>query len=360
LVFNIFDIFIKLKKLKNKKRLNKNDYNLICLILNSIFISKLEKSISEYKNLNKLYLELLEIERSRINALIYRRLFKINQLVNLKKYNNNLNFEIVKINNLCNTNLIYNKFIQIKNTYKNKLIRQKFINIIEKKNCIDKKISERVIQYEYLYILKIKNKINIYKIMLYYFLSIHNKFNIINNFARLTLFNLLSKILFLDKVYKTKIEKSKIPISVMFYRKKLFFNVEIRRRILRKFYKILSSYKSEILNYSSIKDLQIKIKNTIEKTTKYSKDNEFNISRLLNLKNTENYIKNKNIKIRSMRRLKSYKDKTRFIVSKFWYNLTLKNKHTINSYLKSPFKHKLKKKKIIINIIHKKNDINKN
>ena len=91
--FSIFDIYIKLKKIKNKINLNQNDLHFIRFVLNNISIVKINKVVGVYKDLIKIYRDLENIERNRIGALCLRRKYKINQLVNLKKFYNNIFFE---------------------------------------------------------------------------------------------------------------------------------------------------------------------------------------------------------------------------------------------------------------------------
>jgi hypothetical protein len=219
--FKKSDIVFFLKKPNDDK--NKQiriSYN---VTLNNYLIKKILKL---YKlKLNRIRDE-ITVEKTRFQALILRRYKLIKMLNNIKNL-----FLLENTFKLYNYNSLNSNIGNIKNNFKLKLLKKKFIQVFLNINKINKSIKNRSFLLKSVILKIILEKIKYLEIILYLIKDSNYFHNSKDN-------STLTKLLFLRLIHLNYIKNSFEISNILnnFKLKRIFNNLEYRRRLIRKYY----------------------------------------------------------------------------------------------------------------------------
>jgi len=273
-----------------------------------------DKITAIYTKEANIYRDNIESAKYRILALMFRKKSKIENLIELKKTYTKIGF---LIDQKSHTSDKFNTVILVKNSYMKILLRKKFINILKKVNYVDKEILKRLHVLKLLRIDFLKLKINYISIYLYSTIKVN--FNLKKKYLKKLVVLLYLKLLYLKYLYSVEINNH--TFNLITNKVQLFNNIEIKRRILRKFYTTINSYSNVNINIQNILDIIIKSEKNINNVSFFlkkklnTKNNDFNI--FLKFKDIFSYRENLEFKYKLLKRYKKINIKLNSMSSKF-------------------------------------------
>lgn len=300
--------------------------------LKNIYLTSLglytERAILHHKKSLKTLRSAANSEIYRIASLVSRRDLKTKQLNTVKRLINGLDSKPV------NGTDTYSKFYNLRNKYKSALVKKKFISIVIKIRHINNTLSLR---YFNLYKIRSnisKEKLKILEIMLNYTISFLRVGYVPKNSKSLEL--LFLRFLFLKLTY---LGFNFSTFFKCFSKKKLLFdNLELKRRILRKFYSTIWARRSGFGTSVNLERTMGYVLNNFAGVIKILKLSDF--SNILiyekersRKENTLEYKKALSSKFKLIRRFGNTDNRLQVTSKPLWYWFTKKIKKNINNLL---------------------------